>query len=509
VRVLRAEGLPELRRQYYRAGFFNARLDLKVRPDGAVLSIEEGKRARIAGIVLSGNRRFPADTLLHYAEFRKGEAFSRERVKSIVGSMLAYYEDRGFPFCEITLEPPSCGADSLVLAMAVAENGRFTLGGFFPHGNAFTRPDAMARLAGFREGGAFSASGLARMQGRLFKCGLFERVDPLFVTAREGVRVLDVHARVLESLQNSMEGVLGYNPEAGGHPLSGFFTLALNNVAGTCRKLRLDYLKEDPLTRGEFRYLEPWLLNSRVDGEVSAVFRMEEPDFALWEAQVRVNVPVGDHVKCFTGLMRSAHTYPQGEGGAPVTEDVTSTLAGAETDYRDFPENPRRGWSAALPVYYRYKKGRDRAYDEIKVLLDAECFLPLRASQVIAFLGAYRGLFTQDDSLSRGELFPLGGSTTLRGYREGQFRGASVLFGRMEYRFLTGLRSRLLLFFDAGGADGSPLFQGFHFPEDLLFGYGGGLALMSRAGLVGVEYGLSRGNAFADGKIHLRLRNNF
>ena len=101
----------------------------------------------------------------------------------------------------------------------------------------------------------------------------------------------------------------------------------------------------------------------------------------------------------------------------------------------------------------------------------------------------------------------LGGSATIRGHREEAFLATQASWMNLEWRLLLGRRSRAFLFADLGalkesGTDGGGAWL-------LPVGYGAGLRLESRMGQIGLDYGLARGESPGQGKVHLRVANEF
>ena len=159
-------------------------------------------------------------------------------------------------------------------------------------------------------------------------------------------------------------------------------------------------------------------------------------------------------------------------------------------------------------MYYGFKDARPERYHELRIAPRAEVYVNLAGPHVVSISGGYHTLITRDPFLEKGELFPLGGTRTVRGYRESRFYGQTIAYCRAEYRFLTGLRSRLLLFADAGAADSSALFEHVR-SHDVLVGYGMGIRIATRGNQAGIDLGFGRGDSFLEGKIHIRLRSNF
>ena len=122
--------------------------------------------------------------------------------------------------------------------------------------------------------------------------------------------------------------------------------------------------------------------------------------------------------------------------------------------------------------------------------------------------GPVRLLFldSPEDTLPRYDLFAVGGATSLRGYREEQYLTPAAGILQVEWRWLQGEDgSALYLFTDAAfisprqGRDQRDRFDTF------LLGTGVGVRQASRLGILGVEYGVAKGENPLDGRVHLRL----
>jgi hypothetical protein len=117
------------------------------------------------------------------------------------------------------------------------------------------------------------------------------------------------------------------------------------------------------------------------------------------------------------------------------------------------------------------------------------------------------GLLTGPVSLLRSDAFLLGGSRSLRGSYEGEFRAFRYLIDRLEIGPWLGPRGgRLYFLLDAGWLDhwnpsGSGLYgvigeRRFHWATGL------GLQATSRAGLVTLEYAVPGGESLWSGRLH-------
>ncbi len=107
---------------------------------------------------------------------------------------------------------------------------------------------------------------------------------------------------------------------------------------------------------------------------------------------------------------------------------------------------------------------------------------------------------------------PLGGTTTLRGYREYEFYGTTTSFLQTEFRYYTGMTSQLYGFFDCGtfwnkNLPNSQLHYGNE--KKLLYGYGGGVRLQISSWLYSFTIGYAQKDKLTDGKLHIGLLNEF
>jgi outer membrane protein insertion porin family len=154
--------------------------------------------------------------------------------------------------------------------------------------------------------------------------------------------------------------------------------------------------------------------------------------------------------------------------------------------------------------------GNRPSFDQQRISVDFQLFVPLFRFQVFA-LGLYGRQITSDEPfIPITEQYRFGGTKTLRGYREEQFRGSRIAWSNLEYRYLLGRYSRFFTFVDFGYyfreepvESQLKTFEGFN------VGYGIGIRIDTRIGLFGVDYGVAHGDSFSEGKVHVGLINEF
>ena len=83
-----------------------------------------------------------------------------------------------------------------------------------------------------------------------------------------------------------------------------------------------------------------------------------------------------------------------------------------------------------------------------RISIGLDLFYSILSRQVIAL--KLNGRELQGSFFETSDLFRLGGTNTLRGYREDQFLGSRIFWSNLEYRLLLASRTYTYLFFDTG-----------------------------------------------------------
>jgi outer membrane protein insertion porin family len=144
-----------------------------------------------------------------------------------------------------------------------------------------------------------------------------------------------------------------------------------------------------------------------------------------------------------------------------------------------------------------------------RFLLEFEIAKDINRWNVIDLHLTAKHLESEQIDIPISEMFFLGGASSLRGYREEQFWGTTVAWTNIEYRYLTGRRSRIFLFNDWGcyyRQEENIDNRNSQNWSDLKSGYGAGIMLETGVGVIGLEFGWETGSQMMEGKVHLRLR---
>ena len=322
--------------------------------------------------------------------------------------------------------------------------------------------------------------------------------------------------RVQEGQQNRFDGILGYVPAGpGGEPgyVTGLIDLQFRSLFGTGRRLTTHWARENETTQDlAVRYREPWVASQPVNAEIGFGQRKQDSTYLRRNYDGSAELMLNDELTI--GLVLGHITvYPSERPQNPVAASSNTTIGGTiRFDSRNDPLTAESGVLYSTTIELGRKSVTSgpatRTSQTRRLTFDLEYYLSFVRRQVLAMF--FHGRDFESPSLDRSDLFRLGGTSTLRGYRESQFLGSSMAWINAEYRFLLGGRSYAYGFFDVGYASLPDRPEsGLVKSEWTRTGYGVGTRLDTRVGLIGVSLGFGEGDTFRTAKLHIRLINEF
>jgi outer membrane protein insertion porin family len=386
-------------------------------------------------------------------------------------------------------------------------------------GNKLTKRSVLARSIPIRAGERFNFDKVQSIPERFMRLGYLQVVAlPQFGIDACGCYLLDV--AVTEGNSNLFNGVAGYNPGTQGQ--KGYFTgmleVKFGNLFGTGRQVNARLEKRSRETQEiALLYREPWVAGYPVHLSGGFQQRIQDTSYVERRWDLTAEVPVGNFV--FSGSFLRENVSPDSlarVNSGLVPSRTTSFGAGLRFDSTDDPINPQHGvfYLTAVETGRKNVEAIDtveaKQFSRDKIFIDFHWLLPILKSQVFSLALHGREVKSNQPIIPLPDQFRLGGATTLRGYREEQFRGTRVAWSNLEYRYLLSRRSRAVLFFDAGyfyRLEGPlPNLQKI---EDTKLSWGLGVRVDTPLGIIGVDYGLGEGDALTNGKVHVSLVNSF
>ncbi len=511
-----AAAAARLQAELRRSGWWAARVAGRAGAERAgrrevVLEVDAGERVIVGAVDVRGPRLLAEGEILARMDLRPGRPFLAATLAEDAARILRAYSERGHPLARVYPSRFRRMDDGrLGFTMRIGEGPPVTLEFVRVFGTHRTEERAVARIGGVRPGDPWDVRRIERMAGRLRREGLFASVgEPRIVRGSRDDRVA-VEIEVEEGPSSSVFGVLGYNPRReGGGDVVGQAEIDLRNLLGTARRASFRFAKQPGDVRDlAFRYREPWVLGSPISVEAGAAQALRDTLYSRTDLDVGVAIPTGAFSTFRLAAERRSSSFDDAAGES-LSETATGGSASWDVDLRDRRINPARGWQAGVLLGARETEDGVR---RTRAEAAAQLLVPWRRRLVLSGEVAFRGVWSTAGAVPLFDQYYLGGTNTLRGYREEQFHGSRIWWARTELRYRLASASRAYVFGDVGGyrfetdAPAGTARSG----DDVLAGGGVGAALLTRgSGLVRFELALGRGDGFADAKVHVGLEQEF
>jgi hypothetical protein len=503
-------------------------------PRAPRVTVTPGPVYTLAAISVGGDPFDGRGAILRSQLPRAGDAFRPPRYAAAAGRVVAACAERGFPFpVWLTRAVTLDHAAATVTVEAVLLPGPRAVVGPQDASLASRRAARFTvRAAGVPSGSRFRESDLARGRDRLLARDLYARVDAPLVHVTSARDTVGILWRV-EPLDrpNRLGVVLGLSQqEEGGSRLSGQVDLELPNLAGTGRSLRAGW-SDDGQQRATFgfEYHEPLVLGSPLDTDLALRSEVQQDVYNRFTVTSNWQLPVVAFWGLEAGVGWDRTTYPAGD------LERSRRLRGRLAVLHARGDRTRSGWSGTFAVETARRRttlrgeaageadgdaatddlGREDTQRLLEVDLAGELWL--RRALSLAARASFRQLETDARPAPLDELYRFGGATTLRGYREDQFRGETAAWGGVEVRLGRPLRARVYTFLDVGYFERSrreeTVADGAEAPvtttSDTRVGFGLGLLTAAAAGRLNLAVGFPGDVDFATAKLHVSLLGSF
>ncbi len=467
------------------------------------------------------------EALFDDLQTRHGEPFSSDKLEGDIEWILNFFEETGYPFCQVKVEKLDLikGEQPGISIWLQMKTGRqVTIDQIEVHGNELTKANVILREIGTHVGEIYDQRKIDNIKPKLEKLELFKWVNPPKLVVSEGGKGKLV-IELAEGNYNRFDGVVGYNPGTATESgfLTGFLNFSFGNLFGTARQIDARWERRTEKTQNlYFRYLEPWV--GGIPLRTSFHFQQLIRDTSYVERGVGLELRYfySDRFSLFSEVS-SRTISPDSLGALRLGVQPSSAVnlkIGFSFSTLDNYLNPGKGVQYQTAFAWSRKNIKTNAGQEKfepqgnvnqkRISIDFESYFSLFKWQVLAVGLHGRKISSGEAVVPLSDQYRFGGTLTLRGYREDQFRGTSIGWGNFEYRYLLGPLSRFFLFLDVGYFSLDKLQNNSKLSvSDRKIGYGFGLRLDTKLGLLGIDYGLGEGDSFSNAKIHIGLKNEF
>lgn len=480
---LTEQGLNEDLSAIYDLGwFYDLRPEFKEVPEGVQVIYHVMENPAFTKVKITGNTVVDDKKAAGFFDLEENKIINLKDVNTRVQRLEEEYRQNGYILARVTdIHMDTDGTLNITVNEGIVED-------FKVKGNVKTKDYVITREMKLKKGKPFNAKDARRSMQRVYNLGYFEDVNVKLNPGKEPNSV-EVEISVVEMNTGTFGIGAGYSNADG---FIGMISIGDKNFRGTGDKvnIRWEFGGEDNKNY-DFSYTKPWIddkettatinlyditneyADYNIDGDEIARYDKKRRGQELTFSRKTDNEYVSNYVtlknrddiykgmadgyendknQYYEDVFNSSGYY---QNWMPKTADerrkenfgvTRSITVGRIFDSRDNIYDPHEGKRIAYSLEWA---GLGGDFDFTKFTADYRYYYRAGGESVWALnLGA--GYADGDMPLS--QRFSMGGSDTLRGYEDDQFRGNSMLKATLEYRFPIIKKVQGVLFTDNGYA---------------------------------------------------------
>jgi outer membrane protein assembly factor BamA len=447
-----------------------------------------------------------------------GRAFTEELIRDISDNWLAEFERFGYYLAEFRILSVVKNSNRFTVDIRadLMPGEKIQVEGVRFNGVQRNSPDYLRRVAGIADGETLSPALLERGRQNLINSGLFEEVGEGELIFVDDTPV--VLYEVSEQQLNYFDGLIGYQPDpSGSATIAGYGDILLRNTIADGNVIDLRYEQLQPLVSKLNVSAEQQFLGG-LPLQVGAGLNFTQQDSSYLVRDFKLS---GGYRLLpgfiITGTVRAERSSVTESGVSTEAIDSRANFYGIGFNLRNINRYrvPTRGYESMVMLERgrrfindeRFQSETGRSFSQTIFRTMIRGYIPVGSRQVLAPMVST--LFLESPHYLVTDLFRFGGAESLRGFREDQFRGSSVVWGELEGRYMLQQNSYLFLFGAYGFYERPQLIN--EESDDLAFkdrltSLGFGLAFQSTLGIIKFSYAVSPNENLANGNIHVGIR---
>ena len=493
-------------------------------PEGVGITYQLASNPVVHDVAFTGNTIFTSDYLKSIMNIPQDSVLNFVLVNQKLKEIENMYLQQGYMLVSIPdVQVSSDGILHVNISEGVVED--FTI-----VGNDKTKDKVILREMKLKKGKPFNKFLASRSMERLYNTGYFEDVNMKLLPGKENEHNVIIEIDVIEQKTGIVTVGAGYSDSDG---TVGIVELGDTNFRGTGDKVNFhwEFGGAGDGKNYTISYTRPWI-NSNGDSLGASIFNRiytyddydaKGHEIAEYDKRRKGwNLTWGhvsdDYRTNYFNFDSTKESYDDHDGfeWGGTAEDKGHTAKDRSDEwYRAIMDNFGTTNSFTFTHvfdnrdnYFNANKGRRISftaqwgghglggdYDFYKFTAEGRFYKGLGNGHILALrlMGGYI-----DGDVSYANLFDLGGSNTLRGYEDDQFKGKKMYAATLEYRFPIAKKVQGVLFTDAGSAWGLDRGKIPWYDDDdsLNWSVGVGLRLQTPIGPIRLDYGHGDQNKF-------------
>lgn len=517
------EGIAKDLQSIYELGwFYDIIPEYKQVPEGVQVTYHVMENPVFKTLVVEGNTKISTDKIKGIIDLPQNKIINIKDVNEKVRKVEGEYSKAGYILARVTdVRVLPSGELYLHVNEGIVED-------FKVKGNTKTKDYVITREMKLKKGQPFNSKDARRSMQRVYNLGYFEDVN-IKLNPGQAPNAVDVEITVVEMNTGTFGIGAGYSDADG---FLGMISVGDKNFRGTGDKVNIRWEfggDEDNNKNYEFSYQRPWL-DKKETGLGFTVYDMtneyadydhDGDEIARYDKQRRGQeltfsrrtnneyvmnyLTLKNREDIYKGVADGYEDdYQYFEGDDPDNADQTAEEKAALAaerqkenfgktqsigftrtfDSRDNVNDPHEGKRNSYSVEWA---GLGGDFDFTKYSADFRYYYRMGASEDV--LALQFGVGYADGTMPLSQRFAVGGSDSLRGYEDDQFKGNSMLKGTLEYRVPLMKKVQGVLFTDAGYAWDKKTEDDFDLGL-MKYSYGVGLRVNSPLGPLRLDYGI-------------------
>ncbi len=449
--------------------------------------IKENEQAKISAFDILSD-----DTILKpIYKIRHGQYFSKKFLDTQVQTILDYYNNNGYPFA--TIKPVNFlindSAKSISYNLMIERDSLVKINNIQFTG-ILSNQSRLRQLLDIKPNSIFSAITIKRRLSRISTNDI--EINDYRISKQDTLYSLMISGK--DKKNQEISAAVSYVPD--NREINGFFSLNLNNLFNTLRKIKIGWSSYSHYTNFLLNYSDPYLLGFSLDGNINNI--IFDTIYSKTDFNLEIKLPIFDYTSLYfySGYERTT----SGITSIPNFQTIWFGQ-GLTLDRENIYDNSGLKYYVYLSTLFGSRNLSNYNQLLAKTSIESRLDFPLLNNHKYLLDLSAKNLYSNLNLMKSDSLY-IGGVKTLRGYQENEFSTNRFVLMQNEFAFFANQKSNLYLFTDLAAFNNTSNAQ-------FKAGYGIGLRTASKIGLVELDYGLPYKENLLKGKIHLRFTSQF